>query len=59
MKLDRNVTSNKGRGKYALVLMRQIAALEKQDREGFAEVWGALQISGRAGRFSPYCKKPD
>lgn len=49
MKLDRNLPNNKGRGKYALVLMRRIAALETQDREGFAEVWGALQILMRYG----------
>lgn len=49
MKLDRNLPNNKGRGKYALVLMRRIAALETQDREAFAEVWGALQILLRYG----------
>jgi hypothetical protein len=47
MKLDRNITDNKGRGKYALVLLRRLAALERQDREAFAEVWGALQILER------------
>lgn len=49
MKLDRNLTGNKGRGKYALVLMRRIAKLEREDREAFAEVWGAMQILLRHG----------
>ena len=49
MKLDRNIAGNKGRGKYALVLMRRVAELETKDREAFAEVWGALQLLEKHG----------
>lgn len=48
MKLDRNINSD-GRGKYALLLLRKLAAFESSETFGQSEVEKAIETLDKAG----------
>lgn len=47
MKMDRNIDGNKGRGKYALVLMREVR--KHEDEVAGDEISAALEVLQRYG----------
>lgn len=48
MKLDRNINGD-GRGKYALILLRKLAAFESPETFGQSEVEKAIETLDKAG----------
>jgi hypothetical protein len=64
MKLDRNLTQNKGQGKYALVNLRRVTALRDSQREedkpakqDLAQALETLEKLGVVEWGAPYKRK--
>ncbi len=49
MKLDRNIPGNEGRGKYALILLRKLAAYEPEGAFAASPVMDAIALLDREG----------
>lgn len=49
MRLDRNIAGNKGRGKYAVVKMRVLTEIEKENGKLPAGIYSALEILQAVG----------
>jgi len=49
MKLDRNIAENKGRGKYAVLKLRALAQIEKENGRLPHAVYDALQVLDAVG----------
>lgn len=56
MKLDRNINGNQGRGKYALLLLRQLATFDSTETFGDNELAGPIRALEKAGVLDWGCE---